>query len=113
MASTSNNKGLGVANGPVATSEAMVRAVEQLSTAMGGEFPGVESRPGVCGGDPVIVRTRIPIWLLEKARRAGLSQDQILENFPSLRPQDLALAWAYVLSHLAQIDEQIRNNEAA
>jgi hypothetical protein len=31
---------------------------------MGGAFPGIESTSGVCGGDPCIVRTRIPIWLL-------------------------------------------------
>jgi hypothetical protein len=36
-------------------------------------FPGMESRPGVCGGEPCIVRTRIPIWVLEQARRLGVS----------------------------------------
>lgn len=29
----------------------------------------IESRPGVAGGDPCIVHTRIPVWLLEQARR--------------------------------------------
>lgn len=32
-------------------------------------FPGIESRPGVCGGEPCVVRTRIPVWVLEQARR--------------------------------------------
>ena len=32
-------------------------------------FPGIESTPGVCGGEPCIVRTRIPVWTLEQARR--------------------------------------------
>ena len=27
---------------------------------LGDAFPGIESRPGVCGGEPCIVRTRIP-----------------------------------------------------
>ena len=31
---------------------------------LGDAFPGIESRPGVCGGDPCIVRTRIPVWVL-------------------------------------------------
>jgi uncharacterized protein DUF433 len=35
---------------------------------LGDDFAGIDSRPGVCGGEPSIVRTRIPVWLLEQAR---------------------------------------------
>jgi len=28
---------------------------------IGDAFPGVESQPGVCGGEPCVVRTRIPV----------------------------------------------------
>lgn len=28
---------------------------------LGGAFPGIENRPDVCGGEPCIVRTRIPV----------------------------------------------------
>jgi len=38
------------------------------------DFPGIDSRPDVCGGEPCIVRTRIPVWLLEQARRLGASE---------------------------------------
>ena len=38
---------------------------------LGDAFPGIESVPGVCGGDPCIVRTRIPVWVLEQYRRLG------------------------------------------
>ena len=31
---------------------------------IGEAFPGIESNPDVVGGDPCIVRTRIPVWLL-------------------------------------------------
>ena len=33
---------------------------------IGEAFPGVESMPGVQGGDPCIVRTRIPVWVLKQ-----------------------------------------------
>ena len=33
--------------------------------------PGIEKTPGVCGGDPCIRQTRIPVWLLEQLRRLG------------------------------------------
>ena len=77
------------------------------------DYPGIDSRPDVCGGEPCIVRTRIPVWLLEQARRLGTSEQALLSAYPSLRAEDLVNAWAYVRSHLAEIDEQIRENEAA
>ncbi|MBI4481369.1 MAG: DUF433 domain-containing protein [Acidobacteria bacterium] len=80
---------------------------------LGDAFPGIESSPGVCGGEPCIVRTRIPVWVLEQARRLGASEADLLRCYPTLRAQDLANAWAYVRSHGDEIDQQIRENEAA
>lgn len=79
---------------------------------LGDAFPGIESRPGVCGGEPCIVRTRIPVWLLEQARRLGTSEADILLSYPTLRAQDLANAWAYVRAHRTDIEQEIRENEA-
>ncbi len=80
---------------------------------MGDAFPGIDSRPGVCGGEPCIVRTRIPVWLLEQARRLGTSEADLLRAYPTLRAEDLANAWAYVRSHKEEIEQQIRENEEA
>ena len=35
---------------------------------LGDAFPGIESRPDINGGEPCIVRTRIPVWVLAQAR---------------------------------------------
>jgi uncharacterized protein (DUF433 family) len=80
---------------------------------LGDAFPGVESVPGVCGGDPCIVRTRIPVWVLEQYRRLGASDADVLQAYPALRAVDLANAWAYVRAHREEIEQQIRANEAA
>jgi uncharacterized protein (DUF433 family) len=80
---------------------------------LGDAFPGIEMTPGVCGGEPRIVRTRIPVWLLEQARRLGTSEADLLRIYPALRAEDLANAWAYVRSHREEIEQQIRENEAA
>jgi uncharacterized protein (DUF433 family) len=80
---------------------------------LGDDFPGVDSRPGVSGGEPCIVRTRIPVWLLEQARRLGTTESALLNAYPSLRAEDLASAWAFVRSHLREIEEQIHQNEFA
>ncbi len=80
---------------------------------LGDAFPGIDSRPEVCGGEPCIVRTRIPVWLLEQARRLGTSEQALLAAYPSLRAEDLVNAWAYARSHAVEIEDQIRYNEAA
>lgn len=80
---------------------------------LGDAFPGIDSIPGVCGGEPCIVRTRIPVWVLEQARRLGTSEADLLGCYPTLRAEDLVNAWAYVRSHRDEIERQIRENEAA
>lgn len=74
-------------------------------------FPGVESAPNVCGGEPCIARTRLPVWLLARAWRLGTSEAGLLQSYPTLRAQDLANAWNSVRAHLEEIDRQIRENE--
>jgi uncharacterized protein (DUF433 family) len=79
---------------------------------LGDAFPGIESRPGVCGGEPCIVRTRIPVWVLDRARRLGVTESELLSVYPTLRAEDLANAWSYVRSHGEEIARQIEENEA-
>ncbi len=80
---------------------------------LGDAFPEIESNPAVCGGDPCIVRTRIPVWVLEQARRLGTTDAELLRCYPTLRAEDLAAAWAYVRVHHDEIDAQIRAHEEA
>jgi uncharacterized protein (DUF433 family) len=75
--------------------------------------PGVESRPGVMGGSACIVRTRIPIWLLEQTRRLGASEAEILGAYPTLRAEDLVNAWSYVRLHAEEIAREIEQSESA
>jgi uncharacterized protein (DUF433 family) len=80
---------------------------------LGDVYPGIDSTPDVLGGEPRIVRTRIPVWLLEQAKRLGANDAKLLECYPTLRAEDIANAWAYVRSHRSEIDKQIRENEEA
>ncbi len=95
------------------TPDEKVRLLQSLALDLSGSWPGVESLPGVCGGEPCIVRTRIPVWVLEQARRLGQAEADILRSYPTLRAQDLVNAWGYVLAHREEIDWQIQENEAA
>jgi uncharacterized protein (DUF433 family) len=87
--------------------------LQWVAKDLGDAQPGIESAPGVCGGSATVVRTRIPVWVLEQARRLGMSEAELLRSYPSLRAEDLANAWAYVRSHRDEIDREIVENEAA
>lgn len=80
---------------------------------LGDAAPGIESTPGVCGGEPCIVRTRIPVWLLVRAKQLGTSEAELLASYPVLRTEDLVNAWTYARSHPREIEQQILDNEAA
>lgn len=87
--------------------------LQWVARDLGDAFPGIESTPQICGGEPCIIRTRIPVWLLVQARRLGTSEADLLRSYPSLRAEDLANAWAYERGHRKEIDEQIKANEEA
>ena len=87
--------------------------LQWVARDLGDAFPGIESTPGVCGGEPCIVRTRIPVWVLERARSLGVSEAEILRSYPALRAEDLANAWAYVRAHKEELARQIAEHEAA
>ena len=84
-----------------------------LAALSAGSHDEIERRPGVIGGSACIRGTRIPIWLLEQARRLGTSEPEILAAYPSLRADDLGNAWAYVWRHRDEIDRDIDENERA
>ncbi len=98
---------------PSLTRAEKAHLLQLVARDLGDAFPGIESRAGVCGGEPCITRTRIAVWVLEQARRLGISESDILRSYPTLRAEDLTHAWAFVRSHRAEIEAQIEENEAA
>ena len=98
---------------PTLTRAEKAQLLQWVAADLGEAFPGVESTLGVCGGEPCIVRTRIPVWLLEQAGRLGTSESSLLLAYPTLRAHDLAHAWSYVRAHPSDINQQIRENEEA
>jgi uncharacterized protein (DUF433 family) len=95
------------------TPEEIAELISKAIQASGIPMPGIESTPDVCGGEPCIVRTRIPVWILVQSKRLGVSEADILRSYPTLRAEDLANAWAYERLHREEIDQQIAANENA
>lgn len=88
---------------------AKVRSDQRSETAIS----GIEKTTDICGGDACIARTRVPVWVLEQARRLGASESDFLADYPSLTAADFAAAWAYVLAHRDEGEAAIRANEEA
>jgi len=86
-------------------------ALETSTRAHSVEFPSIVKTSGVCGGAACLIRTRIPVLVLERMRQLGIADSAILENFPSLSPVDLAQAWSYVAKNQAEIEQEINENE--
>jgi uncharacterized protein (DUF433 family) len=72
--------------------------------------PTIVKTPGVCGGSARVIRTRIPVWLLEEYRRLGMSEAEMLRAYPTLRAVDLVEAWQYADTHVEEMDREIREN---
>jgi len=90
---------------PPLLDEQIVERVAQMLTM------GIECDPAICGGEPCIIRTRIPVWVLVQSKRLGMSEADILKSYPTLRAEDLVHAWDYELFHREEIDRQIVANE--
>src|SRR6266496_3765826 len=74
---------------------------------LGDTFPGIESHPDITGGEPCIVRTRIPVWVLVQARQLGASEADLLRDYLALRAEDLVNTWGYARAHHQEIQQQI------
>jgi uncharacterized protein (DUF433 family) len=86
-------------------------AILILAKSLNKQWRGITKLEGVCGGDACIEGTRIPIWVLVNAHNIGVTESQLLEDYPSLTASDLANAWVYAQIHFEEITAAIKENE--
>ncbi len=87
------------------------QAIQLLLQSLTNTWQGIEKTSGVCGGNACITNTRIPIWVLVNARRLGISEAQMLQDYPTISAVDLANAWAYAKAYSDEIEAVIKENE--
>ena len=61
----------------------------------------------ICGGRPIIRKTRMPVSTLVHYYQSGLTIDEILDAFPFLTPAQVHDALSYYYDNLQQIDKEI------
>ncbi len=88
-----------------------IQLLEWLEKEVKNGFSDIVKTENVMSGAACVRHTRIPVWLLEQARRQGVTEAELLQNYPQLTASDLANAWNYVRSHKAEIENAITANE--
>ena len=87
-----------------------MRILSMVAMEVADAHPGIDFQDNVCGGAARIIRTRIPVWLLESLRRQGKTDAELLAAYPTLNAEDLANAWNYARSHREEMDREIAAN---
>lgn len=68
------------------------------------KYPYIVIAPEVSGGQPVVEGTRIPVATLVRAHQLGMDFDEILIQYPTVKPEGLHAAFLYYFDHKADID---------
>ena len=66
----------------------------------------IEVNPGICGGKPVILGTRILVRNILGMIAGGYTVDRVLEGYPELTREDIAAALEYA-AHVIDEDQVI------
>jgi uncharacterized protein (DUF433 family) len=60
--------------------------------------------PGKRSGQPCIRGLRIPVWDILGWLAAGATQEQILEDYPDLEPQDFQAVFDYAVKMARRVE---------
>ncbi|MEG4506473.1 DUF433 domain-containing protein [Microcoleus sp. F6_B4] len=88
-------------------------AIRLLTQSLNNSWPGITKTPDVCGGDACIAKTRIPVWGLVESRRLGITESELLNDYPHISATDLVNVWSYANAHLDEIEAAIKKNQEA
>jgi uncharacterized protein (DUF433 family) len=75
--------------------------------------PLIAELPGVNGGYPVVVPTRIAVRLIVEAFRETGDLNETIEAYPQLSREQVQAALDYYRDHPTRVDEDIERNERA
>jgi len=67
----------------------------------------IEKDPARCGGQAVITGTRIRVATILVCYRQGMSVEEIVQQYESLKPADVHDALAYAYDHMDEINLEL------
>jgi uncharacterized protein (DUF433 family) len=71
------------------------------------DYRNIEKDPERCSGQPVVANTRIRVATILTCYRQGMGVEEIVQQYPGLKPADVHDALAYAYDHLAEIEAAI------
>jgi uncharacterized protein (DUF433 family) len=77
------------------------------------DYRNIERDPNRCGGQPVVGGTRIRVAIVLGCYRQGMNVEEIVQQYPSLKPADVHDALAYAYDHLAEIEADMAADDEA
>jgi uncharacterized protein (DUF433 family) len=77
------------------------------------DFRNIEKVEGRCGGRAVIAGTRIRVSTILWCHRQGMTVEEIVEQYPHVRPADVHDALAYAFDHPDEIEDDLAADDEA
>ena len=77
------------------------------------DYRNIEKDPARCGGQPVVVGTRIRVATILTCYRQGMGVEEIVQQYPHLKPADVHDALAYAHDHLDEIEADLAADDEA
>ena len=63
----------------------------------------IHSDPKVAVGKPVVKGTRLPVEFILELFAAGWTQEQVLDNYPTLTPEGLRAVFAFAAESMREV----------
>ena len=77
------------------------------------DYRNIEQDPARCGGQPIVGGTRIRVGIVLGCYRQGMSVEEIVQQYPPLKPADVHDALAYAYDHLDEIEADLAADDEA
>ena len=77
------------------------------------DYRNIEKDNARCGGQAVVAGTRIRVATILTCYRQGMRVEEIVQQFPGLRPADVHDALAYAHDHLDEVEADLAADEEA
>jgi uncharacterized protein (DUF433 family) len=75
------------------------------------QTPEIAADPRICGGEPCIAGTRIPVRVIHQYRQWGFESEKIRERYPFLSIGQITAALQFADQHLTEIERLISEIE--
>jgi uncharacterized protein (DUF433 family) len=77
------------------------------------DYRNIEKDPQRCGGQPIVIGTRIRVATVLTCYRLGMSVEEIVQQYPMLKPSNVHDALAYAYDHSEEIEADLAADDEA